>query len=101
MNWVSTEIKLDEMAVGESRCVSMGDLKIGLFRRKESVVALDNLCPHRNAPLHEGHIHEEAVVCPWHQWSFRLADGVCTNIPGSRVKTYNLKLIDGVIWLEV
>lgn len=37
--------------------------------------ALDNICPHRNGPLGQGWLEGDAVVCPWHSWSFDLATG--------------------------
>ncbi len=47
--------------------------------------ALSDLCPHRGAPLSAGRLCEiggaAAVECPYHAWSFRIADGKCAAIP--------------------
>ena len=41
------------------------------------LAAMDNWCPHRRGPLGEGWIEGNAVVCPWHAWSFDLKTGDC------------------------
>ena len=38
--------------------------------------ALDNWCPHRRGPLGQGWVEGEAVVCPWHSWTFHAKTGV-------------------------
>jgi nitrite reductase (NADH) small subunit len=38
--------------------------------------ALDNWCPHRRGPLGQGWVEGEAVVCPWHSWTFNVKTGV-------------------------
>ena len=37
--------------------------------------ALDNWCPHRRGPLGQGWVEGEAVVCPWHSWTFSVKTG--------------------------
>lgn len=37
--------------------------------------ALDNWCPHRRGPLGQGWLEGNAVVCPWHSWTFDLETG--------------------------
>ena len=40
------------------------------------LAALENICPHRGGPLGQGWLEGEAVVCPWHSWTFHLKTGV-------------------------
>jgi NAD(P)H-dependent nitrite reductase small subunit len=101
MAYVETKLKLDELAPGESRCVEVGSVQVGLFRNGEGVFALDNICPHRGAPLHEGFVSDGQVTCPWHQWQFDLRDGRCRNIPGPRVPVYAVAVRDGTIWINL
>lgn len=37
--------------------------------------AFSNICPHKGAPLNEGEIARQYIVCPWHKARFRLSDG--------------------------
>ncbi len=55
-----------------------------LTRHQGRVVALADRCTHRGAPLHEGQLHYGAIVCPWHQSIFRLADGSIVQNPATR-----------------
>ncbi len=55
-----------------------------LTRHQGRVVALADRCTHRGAPLHEGQLHDGAIVCPWHQSIFRLADGSIVQGPATR-----------------
>ena len=54
--------------------------------RSGGLYALRDICPHRAAPLSAGALVRdgngaEAVACPYHGWTFRTADGVCSAIP--------------------
>ncbi|WP_407495776.1 Rieske 2Fe-2S domain-containing protein [Pseudooceanicola sp. MF1-13] len=72
-----------------------------------SVRAINDRCPHRFAPLHQGDREEDAVVCPYHGLKFGIKDGICSHnphgdgrIPGAaRVKVYPTEERDRVIWL--
>ena len=101
MAYLDTALKLEEVGVGESRCVKLGDAQVGLFRHAEGLFAVDNVCPHRGAPLHDGMVSDGQVTCPWHQWQFQLADGICRNIPGVRITTYAVEVRDGTIWIDL
>ena len=100
MPFLDSSLKPEQIPVGESRCVTLGDLQIGLFHRQEGLFAIDNICPHRGAPLHDGFVSNGQVTCPWHQWQFQLEDGVCLNIPKVRVASYAVEVRDGTIWIN-
>lgn len=71
------------------------------------VHAINDRCPHRFAPLHQGERDQDTVVCPYHGLKFGLADGLCKHnphgdgrIPGAaKVKVYAVEERDRVIWL--
>jgi NAD(P)H-dependent nitrite reductase small subunit len=100
MAYIDSSLKLEQIPVGEGRCVTMGDLQIGVFHRKDGIFAIDNICPHRGAPLHDGMVIDGIVSCPWHQWQFQLDDGVCLNIPKVRIASYPVEIRDGTIWIN-
>jgi NAD(P)H-dependent nitrite reductase small subunit len=100
MAYIDTSLKLDDLPVGQSRCLELGELQIGLFRNNEGLFAIDNICPHRGAPLHDGFVGDGQVTCPWHQWQFQLSDGVCRNIPNIRIPTFAVEVRDGAIWID-
>jgi len=101
MSYIDTALKLEEVPVGESRCVTVGEAQVGIFRRADGLFALDNICPHRGAPLHEGMVSDGQVTCPWHQWQFQLDDGICRNIPKVSVPSYAVEVREGTIWINL
>jgi nitrite reductase (NADH) small subunit/3-phenylpropionate/trans-cinnamate dioxygenase ferredoxin subunit len=101
MPFIETKFKLEEFPAGQSTSLEVGPNQIGLFRTADGVFAIDNVCPHRGAPLHEGFVNDGMVTCPWHQWQFQLNDGGCRNIPKVKVASYPVEVRDGVIWIDV
>lgn len=47
------------------------------------LAVFEDRCPHQYAPLSEGYIDQDNLVCPRHNWEFRLADGVIV-VPTAR-----------------
>ena len=69
------------------------------------VVALDDACPHRLAPLSMGKLRGDAVECGYHGMTFG-PDGRCVRIPGqpaippnARVPSYPLHEKMGLVWI--
>ncbi|MCP5504002.1 MAG: aromatic ring-hydroxylating dioxygenase subunit alpha [Chlamydiales bacterium] len=79
-----------------------------IFRgAKGKIIALEDRCPHRGAPLSEGYLQEEAIVCPYHGWTFS-EGGKCLKIPGVSgcktrnihgVKSFKVRERYGLIWI--
>ena len=101
MAFLNTELASDALPANVSVCVTMGERQVGLFRTADGLFAVDNVCPHRGAPLHDGFVHDGAVTCPWHQWDFRLKDGVCVNVPNVRITTFPVEERAGTIWVNL
>lgn len=75
-----------ENEVSEGRLVhaTVNGVDAVLTRHQGEVVALADRCTHRGAPLHEGKLRDGAIICPWHQSIFRLADGSIVQGPATR-----------------
>jgi len=101
MPFIDTKLTLETLPPGESRCVTAGTQQVGVFREADTVFAINNVCPHRGAPLHEGFVRDGCVTCPWHQWQFQLSDGVCRNIPNVQLAHYPVEVRDGAIWIDL
>ena len=101
MAFLNTELASAALPANGSSCVKLGEAQVGLFRTAEGLFAINNVCPHRGAPLHEGFVTDGFITCPWHQWQFQLSDGVCRNIPKARVAHYPVDVRGGVIWIDV
>jgi vanillate O-demethylase monooxygenase subunit len=56
---------------------------IAFYRRRDgSVVALEDRCPHRHAPLSLGRVEGDDLRCMYHGLRFG-SDGACVEVPGS------------------
>lgn len=60
---------------GEPRKVEAFGRDILLVRHQGKIYALDNVCPHRGAPMHRGEVRNGCIECPLHGWVFSLMTG--------------------------
>ncbi len=85
-----------DIAEGTAVPVQVGGREVALFHVDGAFYALRNRCPHQGGPLCEGQIEDATVTCPWHAWTFKLADGKM--LAGfSRVDTYDVRVEDGQV----
>ncbi len=98
--WVAV-CRLDEIKEGRGVSREAAGLRVAVFRIGGGVVALSGRCPHANGPLGLGWIAEGEVVCPLHQWRFRLADGRCTTVRGNSVHRFRCEVRGEEVWVEV
>ncbi|SFV11574.1 aromatic ring-hydroxylating dioxygenase subunit alpha [Pseudoduganella namucuonensis] len=80
---------------------------MALFRGESgNAIALNDRCPHRFAPLHQGTVFGDNLRCPYHGLRFN-PDGACVHNPigdgkipkAACVKSYPLAERDGIVWL--
>ena len=74
-------LSVAELAPGDMRRVSFGDLDILLAHTSNGIVAIDDRCPHMAAPLSLGELDGCLVACPLHSGQFDLATGLPTRMP--------------------
>lgn len=69
--------QLDDLAVGSMRMMKVGGRRVCLVRTSDGVHALDHACPHEGYGLTQGELDGDLLTCAWHNWKFRVSDGVC------------------------
>lgn len=63
--------------------VTLLERKVVLWRTPSGeLFAAPDRCPHREAPLSAGSVHDGCLVCPYHGWEFA-DEGRCVRIPSS------------------
>lgn len=67
--------KVSDLKDGEMREVSAGETKILLARVRGKYHAVGAHCTHYGAPLAEGFLDGERIVCPWHHACFDITTG--------------------------
>ncbi len=76
------------------------------FTRRNEWYATQNECPHRKQmALSRGMIGTQAdepkVACPFHKKTFSLKTGECLNGDECALKTYEVKVEDGKVYIKV
>ncbi len=82
------------------------DTHIVLFRKESGeVVALEDRCPHRSAPLSMGRLEGDAIQCPYHGFEFA-ASGECVKVPSQDripknlcVRSFPVRELGPLIWI--
>lgn len=91
----------EDLPVGKSAIISAGEDEIALFNYKGKYYAVANKCPHRGSPLGEGRIEEGIVICPNHEWRFKLENGANMQNPELFIPTYPVKVKNDNIYIGI
>jgi nitrite reductase/ring-hydroxylating ferredoxin subunit len=73
---------VNDLQDGEMRQVSVGETEVLLTRLDGKFYAVGAHCTHYQAPLAEGILSENHVVCPWHNAYFNVTTGDQQEPPG-------------------
>jgi nitrite reductase/ring-hydroxylating ferredoxin subunit len=91
----------EEIPTGRGRTVVVDGLGIAVLRAGDEVVALSDRCPHSGGSLGQGWIEGDEVVCPLHQWRFKLSDGRCATVLGQGVHRFRAEIRGDEVWVRV
>jgi nitrite reductase (NADH) small subunit len=91
--------------IASRKCVRVAgsDCRIAVFRAEDgNLYAIEDRCPHRGARLSNGAVFDnDRVACPDHGWTIRLADGGVEPPDQGQVRTFEVKVEDGVVYVRV
>ena len=91
-----------ELAEGSMVAVDPKGVRIILSRFGGEVYAVSGTCTHEEFDLGHGFLMEDRVVCPLHLSQFVLKTGEVLNPPATEpLKSFNVKIQDGTIFVEV
>jgi len=108
---------VDEVPEGTHRVVRAGKRELGLFNIRGEYHAIPNLCPHQRGPLSEGEVsgtldygphtgwrlawiwEDEVVTCPWHGLEFHVPSGRCVALPEVRLRTFEVRVESGRLFV--
>ena len=88
-----------ELSEGQGRTVAVGSEAIAVFNLSGRFFAIDDACTHEDAPLGEGEIRGDHVVCPYHDWIFNIKTGACLSEPDRPVGCFSTKVENGFVWI--
>ena len=94
--------KISDISEGSTMTVDIKGVHILLSKIGGEVHALSGICTHEETDLGLGVVLEDKVVCPLHLSQFDLRTGEVLNPPALvPLKTFNVKIEDGTIYVEV
>jgi nitrite reductase (NADH) small subunit/3-phenylpropionate/trans-cinnamate dioxygenase ferredoxin subunit len=96
-----TVCRVEDLVEGEGRTVKAGGKLVAVFRVRDELFAIDDVCPHMGASLSAGYVENGIVTCPWHAWRFRLADGAWADNPRIKTGCYPVRVENGAIQVQV
>jgi phenylpropionate dioxygenase-like ring-hydroxylating dioxygenase large terminal subunit len=94
-----------EIEPGRIHARTIIDQPLVIFRTADGIVALEDRCPHRFAPLSLGRLEGDALRCMYHGLKFA-PDGRCIEIPGQKlipqsacVRRFPLEVVGSWVWV--
>lgn len=83
---------IKDVAEGCGKRVEAHGRAIALFKDHGALYAIDDICPHRGGPLHQGDVENGAAICPLHGWAFDLKTGAMRGNPRVTLPVYEVEL---------
>jgi nitrite reductase (NADH) small subunit len=107
---------VSELPPGQRKIIAVGKREVGVFNVNGTFRAVLNVCPHELAPVCKGHVRGttqasepgkkfkwgnegEILLCPWHGWEFNLHDGKSLHDDACHLKTYEIVVEEGVVYV--
>jgi nitrite reductase/ring-hydroxylating ferredoxin subunit len=91
---------IDDIKEGHAQKIELSDQEVAVFKIKDEIFILNNLCSHQHAPvIADGIINEYTVTCPRHGWIFDLRTGKSAS-GDSPIRKYNYKIENSIIYIE-
>ena len=80
----------------------VGDRPVAVFRTDNRLFVVENRCPHRRFPLHDGIVRDTTVRCRTHGSCFSLETGEVLRGPARHgIGVYRVDVVDGRIVIEL
>lgn len=96
-----TVARVDELAPGTARQVTVNGRWIGLFNVDGVFHAVDNLCLHRGGPLADGALDGCIVTCPWHGWQYDVTSGTLVQDPSVAVSVHDARVVGDAVQVRL
>ncbi len=90
-----------EVPKDRTKIISVAGTPIALLNVGGEIYALEHSCPHQGGPIGEGEVEGMTITCPWHEWKFDIRTGANDRDPTILAKTFAVKVVDGLVLVEV
>jgi nitrite reductase/ring-hydroxylating ferredoxin subunit len=91
-------LSMEELPEGQPHWVGVDGVGVVLYRTGQQVSAVGEYCPHLAAPMADGWLDRDLIVCPWHGSRFAAQSGQVRKGPATAaLPCYETRLRDGII----
>ena len=73
--------------------------RVAVFNDNGKLYGIEADCKHMKASLASSSVQNGVVTCRWHGWQYLLATGKCLTVDGVQLKTYEVDVVNGDVWL--
>jgi nitrite reductase/ring-hydroxylating ferredoxin subunit len=94
-------LKESELAEGQMKGVTVDGEPVLLIKKEGKIYAYDDRCPHQQCLISHGVIRHDFVICPCHNWAFKIKNGEYAAEPAITLEPYECKVVKGKIWVKV
>lgn len=99
-DWISVATR-DEFAPGERRVVETQGTRIVVFNLDGEFYAIEDMCTHDYAPLEDGAIEGDTIMCPRHGAKFCIKTGEALSPPAYEgITTFPVRVENGVVFVR-
>ncbi|TMC19588.1 MAG: Rieske 2Fe-2S domain-containing protein, partial [Chloroflexi bacterium] len=101
VKWIAVAT-LDDLWAGDILGVEVeGEQILLVYPEAGTVRAYQGVCPHQQALLADGDLHENILTCSSHHWQFDLTTGQGVNPQHCRLYRYEVKLENQCIYVGI
>ena len=100
--------RVEEAAPNGGVCIRFDQEQVAIFHfaRRNEWYATQNECPHKKQmALSRGmigtHLDDPKIACPFHKKTFSLRTGQCLNGDECSIRTYPVKVENGVVYVQI
>ncbi|NJR44005.1 Rieske 2Fe-2S domain-containing protein, partial [bacterium] len=92
--------KTNEFIESRAKIFCVDKERIAVYLHEGKLYAIHNVCKHQGGPLGEGKILDGCITCPWHGYQYLPHNGQSPPPFHEKVNTYDVKVVDGEVWLN-
>ena len=100
---IATEVvDVSDLEAGGLRAVELRGRKLLLCRVADEIYAIEDRCPHAEAPLSRGQLFGHELVCPFHGGRLDVRDGSPVELPiRHAASTFAVRRSDAGVEIEI
>jgi nitrite reductase/ring-hydroxylating ferredoxin subunit len=95
--------KTSEVQYGKLMHITAGGKEIVVTKLDGNYYAMDNVCTHAGADLHEGELSNNELTCPWHGAKWDIKTGNLISFPQKLepLQSHKISIENDTLYIEI